>query len=89
MYILYAQFAVINSNGDEDTLWLTPTLQASLSSTLPPNSAITGYATEGALFISVHPSTKIVLKAPSNFFSLRKCMRVLHSYAWTFVYIMC
>ena len=33
---------------------------ASLSGTLPPNSARIGYATEGALFISLHLSANTV-----------------------------
>ena len=36
------------------------TPQALLSDTLPPNSARTGYATEGALFISAQLSTDAV-----------------------------
>ena len=37
------------------------TLQASPSGTLPPNLAITGYATEGALLIFVRLPTEITL----------------------------
>ena len=37
------------------------TLQASLSGTFPPKSAVISYATEGALLISEHLSTKITL----------------------------
>ena len=36
------------------------TLQGSLSGTLPPNSSVTGYITEGALIICVHLSTHTV-----------------------------
>ena len=39
------------------------TLQALLSSTLSPNSAITNYAVEGTLLISVNLSTKIAPKS--------------------------
>ena len=35
-------------------------LQASLSDTLPPDSAVNGYATEGTQVISAHLSTEIV-----------------------------
>ena len=37
------------------------TLQALLSDTFPPNSAVTGYTTEGSFFISVYMSTEIAL----------------------------
>ena len=37
------------------------TLQASLSGTFPPKSAVISYATEGALLISEHLSTEITL----------------------------
>ena len=39
------------------------TLQASLSGSLPPNSAVIGYAIEGALLISAHLYTEIALKS--------------------------
>ena len=35
------------------------TLQASFSGTLAPHSAVNGYASEEALTVSVHPSTKV------------------------------
>ena len=38
-------------------------LQSALSATLPPNPAVTGYATEGALLVSARLSTEI---APIN-----------------------
>ena len=41
-------------------MWEWGTLQDSRSGTLPPNSAITGYVTEGALLISANLSTDAV-----------------------------
>ena len=54
-----------NCTGKFTCLVFQDTLQASPSRTLPPNSAVIGYAIEGPLLISRHPSTKIGRLMPS------------------------
>ena len=51
MTIISGHVVLVSSHG---------VMTASLSGTLPPNSARTGYATEGALFISAQLSTYAV-----------------------------
>ena len=49
------------------------TLQASLSGTFRPNSAIIGYTIEGALLMSAHLSTEIALKAHADSTIRKSC----------------
>ena len=58
--------------------WLGITLQPSSSGTHPPNSALIGYAMEGAFFISAQLSTEMA--AVKVHVSLRGCQRT--PYNW-------
>ena len=51
------------------------TLQALLSSTLPPNSARTGYATEGAHHNTTYLSTSALDQRPVEHFGTNKTWR--------------
>ena len=58
--------------------WLGITLQPSSSGTHPPNSALIGYAMEGAFFISAQLSTEMA--AVKVHVSLRGCQRTLYNW---------
>ena len=55
------------------------TPQASLSGTIPPNSAIISCATEGALFISAHLSTDSVSALPKVWVLMRLWKQLTYS----------
>lgn len=58
-WFIYQNDVWSNCTGKFTCLVFQDTLQATPSRTLPPNSAVIGYAIEGPLLISGHPSTKI------------------------------